>query len=283
MKKIVVTGASGFIGKNLIKELRKLDVEIVAVSRNINSISEIDRSVNSVEMDISNPSQEFLDEVKSSDVLIHLAWNGLSEYKSMEHINTELPTHFNFLKLVVESGIKNICVTGTCFEYGIQSGELSENMETRPVTPYGYAKDALRKQLQFLQNEISFNLTWLRPFYVYGEDQPDNTLYSQLRISAEQGESLFNMSGGEQLRDYLHVSDLVHKIIDLACLQKDLGIVNVCSGFPITVKRLVEQWIKEKSWNIQPNTGYYEYPSHEPMAFWGDVTKFNKVMNLNNV
>lgn len=283
MKKIIVTGANGFIGKNLIKELIKLNVEIVAVARNINSISEIDRNINYVEMDISNPSEEFSYELQSSDILIHLAWNGLSEYKSMEHINTELPMHFNFLKLVVESGIKNICVTGTCFEYGIQSGKLSENMETRPITPYGYAKDALRKQLQFLQNEISFNLTWLRPFYVYGEDQPDNTLYSQLRIAAEQGKSLFNMSGGEQLRDYLHISDLVHKIIDLACLQKDLGIVNVCSGFPISVKRLVEQWITEKSWSIQPNTGYYEYPSHEPMAFWGDVTKFNKVTNIDNV
>lgn len=283
MKKIILTGASGFIGKNLIKQLRKLDVEILAVVRNIKGISELDRNINFFEMDISNPSQVFLAELQSSDILIHLAWNGISEYKSMEHINTELPIHFNFLKSVAESGIKNICVTGTCFEYGIQSGELSENMETKPITPYGYAKDALRKQLQFLQYEIPFNLTWLRPFYVYGEDQPDKTLYSQLRISAEQGKSLFNMSGGEQLRDYLHVRDLVHKIIDLACLEKDLGIVNVCSGLPISVKRLVEQWIKEKSWNIQLNTGYYEYPSHEPMAFWGDVTKFNKVTNLNNV
>lgn len=280
MNKVIVTGANGFIGKNLIKKLRKLDYEITAVVRNLKKIDEIDGEINYIEMDISKPSNKFMDIAESSDLLIHLAWNGLTDYKSIEHINTELPIHFNFIKSSIKLGIKNICITGTCFEYGIQFGALSESIETKPVTAYGYAKDSLRKQLQYLKNEEVFNLTWLRPFYIYGDDQPDSSLYSQLRIAVEQAKPFFNMSGGEQLRDYLHIDELIDKIINLAILQKDLGIVNVCSGSPISVRNLVEQWIKEKSWNIQLNPGYYEYPSHEPMAFWGDITKFNNIMNL---
>ena len=282
MNKIIVTGASGFIGKNLLKELIKLDVEIIAVTRNLKNIIEISGSIKVIEMDISHPTKEFFDAAKSSDLIIHLAWSGLTHYKSMEHINTELPTHFNFLKLVIESGIKNISITGTCFEYGLQSGELSENLATKPVTPYGYAKDALRKQLQFLQNDTAFNLTWLRPFYIYGKDQPDHTLYSQFLSAVDQGDSSFNMSSGEQLRDFLHIDDLVMKITSLALMKQDLGIVNVCNGLPISVRGLVEQWKNENESDIHLNMGYYGYPTHEPMAFWGDVRKFNTVTNQGN-
>ncbi|RPG75811.1 MAG: NAD(P)-dependent oxidoreductase [Euryarchaeota archaeon TMED85] len=282
MNQIILTGANGFIGKNLLQELVKEDVEVIAVVRDKKNIKNIANKIKIVEMDISQPSKEFFEKINSSASLVHLAWNGLTDYKSMAHIETELPIHFNFVKSLILHGVKNITITGTCFEYGLQQGMLSENLQTKPITSYGYSKDALRKHLEFFQNEIDFNLTWLRLFYVYGEDQPDNTLFSQLRKAVEKGESFFNMSGGKQLRDYLHIKDLVKKINILALKQKNFGIINVCSGFPIAVKRLVEDWKKEKGWNIKLNTGYYDYPSHEPMAFWGDISKLQKILDEKN-
>ncbi|MDA8230317.1 MAG: hypothetical protein M0006_03170 [Magnetospirillum sp.] len=81
------------------------------------------------------------------------------------------------------------------------------------------------------------------------------------------------MSGGEQLRDYLPVTEAARHLADLAMARADIGIVNICSGRPVSVRRLVEGWIAEKGWTITPNFGHYPYPDHEPMAFWGDGRK----------
>lgn len=278
--KIAVTGASGFIGRHVVPLLINSGHEVIAVVRDKNKMINNEINCLIIEHEIGNEDDDVYAKLGKPDVLIHLAWGGLPNYKSLHHIDIELPSHYKFIKLMVESGVKHIGVIGTCFEYGMQSGELHEEFETNPNNPYGYAKDALRKQLQFLQHENDFNLTWMRLFYMYGEDQPDNTLYSQLRLSVERGEVIFNMSGGEQLRDYLHIGEVAKRISKLICMKKDLGIVNVCSGVPISVRCLTEQWIKDNEWDIKLNLGYYSYPDYEPLAFWGSSEKFNQIIKL---
>jgi dTDP-6-deoxy-L-talose 4-dehydrogenase (NAD+) len=81
------------------------------------------------------------------------------------------------------------------------------------------------------------------------------------------------MSGGEQMRDYLPVTEVARAIVSLAMKESDIGIVNVCSGRPVSVRRLVEGWISENGWNIELNLGRYPYPDYEPMAFWGSPEK----------
>ena len=116
----------------------------------------------------------------------------------------------------------------------------------------------------------------MRLFYMYGDEQPDNTLYSQLRQAVSRGDITFNMSGGEQLRDYLRVEEVAQQIVQLAIAQKNIGTINVCSGNPISVRKLVEQWLRENNWEIELNLGYYPYPDYEPMAFWGEKRDINK-------
>jgi UDP-glucose 4-epimerase len=70
----------------------------------------------------------------------------------------------------------------------MQSGQLKETLETKPNTPYGFAKDTLRRQLQDLQKVEPFNLTWARLFYLYGEGQSDASLLPQLKRAVENGE-----------------------------------------------------------------------------------------------
>src|ERR1019366_10711493 len=139
----------------------------------------------------------------------------------------ELPAQYRFLKALVESGLKNLLVTGTCFEYGMRSGPLREDAEARPDNPYGFAKDTLRRELEYLQQVRPFNLTWARLFYLYGEGQAENSLLPQLKKAVERGDRAFNMSGGEQLRDYLPVADVVGYLVSLAMTFRDNGVVNV--------------------------------------------------------
>ena len=277
--KVAVTGATGFIGRHVLAELEKRSVESIALVRpsSVNRLDHIRCSV--VEFDLHTAPPNAFELMGHPDVLIHLAWSGLPNYKSLHHFEQELPAQYRFLKKMIESGLQTLVVAGTCLEYGMQSGSLSEGHQVQPSNPYGFAKDTLRCQLEYLKAAHPFKLTWARLFYLYGEGQPESSLFPQLRRAAEEGAQLFNMSGGEQLRDYLSVTATSRRLVLLALAEKDIGVINVCSGIPISVRKLVEGWIKESGWSIRLNLGHYPYPDYEPMAFWGDTQKISSYIN----
>ncbi len=276
--KIAVTGASGFIGRHVLTALLQHDIEIIAVTRDATRLADFSEAVRIVGMDISDPAADCFQQMGCPDILIHLAWDGLPNYRSLHHFETELPRQYHFLKSMIEAGLPSLLVTGTCFEYGMQSGSLSEEMPTKPSNPYGYAKDALQQQLEFLKSVRPFNLTWARLFYMYGEGQPDTSLYPKLKEAVLRGDKVFNMSGGEQLRDYLPVEEVARQIVRLAMAQRDIGTINICSGNPISVRKRVEQWLLENDWEIELNLGFYPYPDYEPMEFWGNRQHLDAVL-----
>lgn len=267
--KAAVTAASGFIGRHVLTNLLKHGTEIVAITRDATRLAGLSESIRILEMDIARPISNCFEQMGYPDVLIHLAWDGLPNYKSLHHFETELPRQYQFLKSMIEAGLPSLLVTGTCFEYGMQSGPLLAELPTKPNNPYGYAKDALRKQLDFLKSAKPFHLTWARLFYMYGEGQPGTSLYPKLKEAVLRGDKVFNMSGGEQLRDYLTVEEVACRIAQLAMARSDIGPINICSGNPVSVRRLVEGWLNANGWEIEINLGYYPYPDYEPMAFWG--------------
>jgi dTDP-6-deoxy-L-talose 4-dehydrogenase (NAD+) len=155
---------------------------------------------------------------------------------------------------------------------------LSEQLEPRPGNPYGFAKDALRRQLEYLRRTTPFALTWARLFYLYGDGQAASSLLPQLRAAVARGDREFRMSGGEQVRDYLPAGDVARALVSLAVTRGDHGVVNVSSGRPISVRALVEAWIAENGWSIDLALGHLPYPDYEPMAFWGDATKLHHIL-----
>jgi dTDP-6-deoxy-L-talose 4-dehydrogenase (NAD+) len=178
---------------------------------------------------------------------------------------------------LIDNGLKDVTVTGTCFEYGMKEGCLKEDMPSAPANPYALAKDLLRKELQAYQLRNTFTLKWARLFYMFGKGQNPNSLLSQLEKALQEGKEHFNMSGGEQVRDFLPVEKVAAFIVDIAMQQEITGIINCSSGIPITVKQLVEDYIKRQDKDISLNLGYYPYPDYEPMAFWGDNNKLKKI------
>lgn len=281
--KIAVTGASGFIGRYILRELIKQSIEIVAITRDAAKLDEFSDKVTIVEMDLADNQGNAFEILGRPDVLIHLAWNGLPNYKSLHHFETELPSQYDFLKSLIDAGLPSLLVTGTCFEYGMKSGCLNEGLIPNPDNPYGYAKDALRRQLEFLKKSSPFNFTWARLFYIYGEGQSAQSLYPALKDAALTGQQFFNMSGGEQKRDYLSAKVVANRIIHLSQTERDYGIVNICSGEPVVIKTLVSDWIRENNWDISLNLGYYPYPDYEAMEFWGDSTRQNLILRQDEI
>ena len=273
--KILVTGATGFIGNHVINRLLEEGCKVIATSRNPEKARFFSwfKRVCYIPLDINKQRENYYSFFKGPNLLIHLAWDGLPNYKDLFHFEKNLLSNHFFLKNMVEHGLKSMVVTGTCFEYGMQSGALHEGMGTKPDNPYGLAKDTLRKFLEQLQRKIDFDFKWIRLFYMYGKGQSPNAILSQLDKALENGETDFNMSGGEQLRDYLPVEKVAEYIVKIAMQSKIKGIINCCSGRPISIRRLVESYMAKKQKTIQLNLGYYPYPDYEPMAFWGDNRK----------
>jgi len=276
--RVAITGASGFVGRHVLRELQSRDLNIVVVSRSLERSFVEDARTAVVTIDIAQELPDPYLLMGSPDVLIHLAWGGLPNYQSSAHVENELPAQRRFLETCVASGLKRLVVTGTCFEYGKTSGEISENSQTQPCTQYGAAKDELRKYLEELKFKHPFQLAWLRLFYLYGSGQSKNSLYSLLFDAIQRGDSEFDMSGGEQVRDFLPIQEAAQIIVDVALSSTDVGIVNVCSGIPTTVCRLVETWIIEKHSNITMNLGRVPYSEIEPMSFWGSRSKLNFIL-----
>lgn len=277
--KIAVIGANGFIGRHVLAELTRRSIESVAVDLCPPKEGEL-LNIPWVQLDIHQPPMKAFDLIGHPDVCIHLAWGGLPNYKSLHHFEKELPGQYRFLSALVRDGLFSLVVSGTCFEYGMKTGALREDADPHPENPYGFAKDTLRRQLQFLRESSPFAFTWARLFYVYGEGQFSNSLWPQLKRAAQQGVAVFPMSGGEQVRDYLPIETVAEYLVSLALAKADGGIVNVCSGKPVKVRELVEGWITKNGWKIELDLGHYPYPDYEPMEFWGDCRKLQSLLKL---
>ncbi len=280
--KVLVTGATGFIGNYVVEELLQNNCTVIATSSNQQKAAGAGwfNMVNYIPFDLSHfdDSVDYYTFFEKPDILIHLAWEGLPNFKSSFHEEVNLPRHLSFLTNLLRNGLSDLTVAGTCFEYGMQQGSLREDMDTLPDNSYGKAKDALRKGLEDCSKKHTFSFKWARLFYMYGKGQNPNSLLSQLDKALANGEEVFNMSGGEQVRDFLPVEKVAENIVKIASQKKVDGIINNCSGEPVTVKDFVESYLKKTNKNISLNLGYYPYPDYEPMKFWGDRNKLNKII-----
>jgi dTDP-6-deoxy-L-talose 4-dehydrogenase (NAD+) len=283
VKKILVTGATGFIGNYVIKELLRKNCVVIATSADGKKAQKTSwfSQVRYIPFNLSdfNDNLNYYLYFEEPDLLIHLAWEGLPNYTNDFHIVENLPRHIRFLKNLVKNGLNDMTMAGTCFEYGMKEGCLSEEMECIPVNSYAKAKNLLRKELELLQSERFFYLKWVRLFYMYGKGQHPNSLISQLERAIVQKEKEFKMSGGEQLRDFLAVTLVARYIVAIALQRKVTGVINCCSGKPVSVKSFVENYLKETDQFIPLKLGFYPYADYEPMMFWGDNTKLKLILN----
>ncbi len=281
--KIAITGASGFIGSHLVDKLiSNNNNELLIVGRNVNELK-IYFSNNRcvfIELDLNeNLTNESLNEISKCDKLIHLAWAGLPNYTSFSHFNLNLNQHFYFLSELIKRGLTDITVTGTCFEYGKVEGCLTEDMIPKPNNFYALAKVTLMNLLLIFKNEFEFKLKWVRLFYIYGDGESNKSLFSLLEKAISTNKKQFDLSPGDQIRDYLTVDEVVNKLIAISLNNDFDGVINCSSGIGLKIKDIVVDYVEQKGAKIQLNFGVLPYNSFESFSFWGDTTLYNKVIN----
>ena len=268
--KIAITGATGFIGRHVRSVLVKTDHVVVLVVRNVKKVG--DRAANEeiVVADLSQARTDWFELFGKPDAVLHLAWGGLPNYMDSYHVDVELPMQLKFLQSLIDSGLKKLVVAGTCYEYGLSSGAISESQMTNPNTPYGIAKDSLRKALFEIRSKKDFELTWARVFYPYGEGQSENSIYSQLTKAISGDEKEFAIGSGVQMLDFIQVTRVAKVLRTFVTETKGVGLINVGSGEPQSVIEFVKKLIYHFESNIVPRVGAVADREYESLSFWSD-------------
>ena len=280
MQKVTITGSTGFIGRHFLKKISKenFKINLLLRKRKVND----KKNITCIKFDLNNKYKDYFKKIGSPDNLVHFAWGGIPNYTSNLHLKDELNKQYLFLSKCIEGGLKNLLITGTCLEYADSQYILKENSLLSPATTYAKAKLKLYNKLIKLQKKYDFNLIWARIFYVYGLDVTHETIYSQLNREIDNNNNFFNMSPGNQVRDYISVEKLVEILLKLMKTNRNLNAINICSGKKLKLKQIVKKWINEKKSPIKLNLCYYPYNNYEPKVIYGSVRKLNKILSLND-
>lgn len=244
MPKIMVTGATGFVGTQVLKALSSADVGLLPLVRDgkenqVLKLPNLERIVTTPDM-FQESESWWIQQCQDVDIVIHTAW--YAEPGKYLQASQNIDCLIGSLRLArgaAIAGIKRFVGIGTCFEYDLSHGMLSPNTPLKPVTPYAAAKAALYLSLSQWLPLQSTEFAWCRLFYLYGQGEDKRRLVPYLRQQLERGEPV-ELTSGRQIRDFLDVKKAGQQIADVA-LSSQVGAINVCSGIPITVRQLSEQ------------------------------------------
>ena len=242
-KVVLLTGATGFVGRQVLRALAERGVSIRAVVRckkdQLKDARGIEGIVITADMFAEN-SVWWAKVCRGVDTVIHVAWQ--VEPGAYLQSDKNLDCLVGTLHLAIgasTAGVRRFIGIGTCFEYDLSGGNLSIETPLRPLTPYAGAKSGVYLTLSqwFPQKGIEF--AWCRLFYLHGEGEDSRRLVPYLHAKLRAGEPA-ELTSGTQIRDYLDVCEAGRKIAEIALGDRE-GPVNICSGVPITIRQLAEQ------------------------------------------
>jgi dTDP-6-deoxy-L-talose 4-dehydrogenase (NAD+) len=244
MSIVLLTGATGFVGRQLLKALQERGYKIRLVIRagSQSRIASMEGIVSIVTtQDLFAESSTWWEKACDGvDTVIHSAWYvEPGQYlQSDKNLDCLIGT-MNLVKGATSSGIKKFIGIGTCFEYAMSNKPLTVDSPLEPLSPYAAAKAASFIFLSGYLRSKNIDFLWCRLFYLYGEKEDVRRLVAHIRhkITSDQPVEL---TSGNQIRDFLDVSNAARQIID--GLEANLiGCENICSGVGISVRELSER------------------------------------------
>jgi nucleoside-diphosphate-sugar epimerase len=236
--RILLTGASGFIGQVVVPLLLSEGAEIMALTTK--PTVAVERwGIQAVDL-LKVPEKAILDRVKTfaPGVLLHLGWSGLPDY-SADACLDNVASSIQVIRMALASGVSRIVGVGSCWEYGELQGELSEHLSTAPTSMFAQSKSCLRQLLSSVEQETSVETRWARIFYAYGSGQREGSLIPSA-IRAWRAGSAPDLRDTQSAIDLIHVEDVASGLIALTLRSGPSGVFNLGSGVATRVSDVVE-------------------------------------------
>jgi GDP-6-deoxy-D-talose 4-dehydrogenase len=247
MKKVLLTGATGLIGKYAIQFLLDEGFEVFAVSK---GKRENVKGINFVQADLlSFPDIKKVFEQIKPEYLLHFAWD------TTPGIYLESNSNFDWFKSSLEmlkqfklNGGQKAVFAGTCFEYEFKNEPLKENDKLNPKTVYAKCKVHLNELASLYAQKNDINFGWGRIFYVYGANEHEKRLTPHLINSFSQDRQV-TINCGSLIKDYIYAKDIAGAFVKF--LASDVsGNVNICTGKPVSLENYAKT-IAEKLHKMQ--------------------------------
>lgn len=272
--RVLLTGATGFVGRHVLLALSAIDCDIVAITSRPQPIEKTDR-IKWISADLlcKEACNKALAEAKA-DTLIHMAWYAEHGkfWDAPENIDWCHAT-ISLLQAFARNGGKRVVFAGTCAEYDWQYGYCTEGVTpTEPATIYGQCKCATRRLTKALAEQAGIEWVWGRIFFPFGYGEPENRLLpSVVRALLENKPVL--CSHGRQYRDFIPVEEVASAFIHLACKTTVCGEFNVSTGVPTRLSDLVEFCAAYLDASTAPQFGAIKTPENDPPLLVGDNRK----------
>jgi nucleoside-diphosphate-sugar epimerase len=272
MKKTLVTGASGFIGRHVLSLLIKAGHEVHAVSFKKTPENETDVKWHQTDLKDSSQTQDLIRKVQPTH-LLHFAWCAEPGkfWTDPENIKW-VEASFNLIKFFHAHGGKRVVISGSCAEYDWSKNIYSEKTSLeKPATLYGRCKQELQIKVESFCHEVDLSLCWGRIFFVYGPYEHPARLVSSIVRSLLKNE-VAECSHGKQKRDLLFVEDVASGFVSI--LEDEImGIVNIGSGEGVALKDVIKTIGDKIGRSNLIRMGTLPSPANDPLIMVADTKR----------
>lgn len=275
MRKAVVTGATGFIGSNLVKMLVNDNWNVSVIQRSESNLSILDNVINDIKVFIYDGDYsklEFFFTNEKPDVVFHLASLIVNEHKSNQIsalVESNIALGLNLLEVMKNTNTRLMINTGTYWQH-------YNNEKYNPVNLYAATKKAFEDIIRYYTEVESIRVITLKLFDTYGKGDSRKKILNIISDLNEKSEIL-NMSPGDQLVDFIHISDVVNAYLIayeylLNTNKKNLTF-GVGSKKPIKLKKIINLYEEITNKKLNINWGGNNYRNREVLIPWNKYKK----------